>query len=258
MMGRNDHEGVLLAVGDVAPDRSDPNECFDLIREDLRAAALVFCQLEIVLTEKGTRLPQARHTVRGRPSIAAALRNSNFGVISMAGNHCMDWGAEALLETVEHLQAQELAVVGVGANIGAARRPVIREVGNTRVAFLAYCSILPMAYWAEENRAGCAPMRAWTQYEQIEHDQPGTPCRIHTYARHEDLEAMRQDVHAARSIADVVIVSMHWGIHFIPAVIADYQREVGRAAIDAGADVILGHHAHIVKCVEMYLERPIL
>jgi poly-gamma-glutamate capsule biosynthesis protein CapA/YwtB (metallophosphatase superfamily) len=256
-MGRNDQESVLLAVGDIAPDRSDPNECFDLIREDLKAADLVFCQLEIVLTEKGTRLPQARHTVRGRPSIALALRNANFGVISVAGNHCMDWGAEALLETFEHLRAQKLAVVGAGENIRAARRPVIRQVGNTRVAFLAYCSILPMAYWAEENRAGCAPMRAWTQYEQIEHDQPGTPCRIHTYAYHEDLEAMRRDVRAARSMADVVIVSMHWGIHFIPAVIADYQREMGHAAIDAGADVILGHHAHILKGVEMYRERPI-
>jgi poly-gamma-glutamate capsule biosynthesis protein CapA/YwtB (metallophosphatase superfamily) len=257
MIGRVDRESVLLAVGDVAPDRADPNECFDLIRDELRAAELVFCQLETVLTEKGTRLPQARHAVRGRPSIAAAMRNANFGVVSVAGNHCMDWGTEALLETIEHMQAQELAVVGAGENIRAARRPVIRQIGDTRVAFLAYCSILPMAYWAEENRAGCAPMRAWTQYEQIEHDQPGTPCRIHTYAHHEDLEALRRDVRAARSMADVVIVSMHWGIHFIPAVIADYQREVGHAAIDAGADVILGHHAHILKGVEMYRERPI-
>jgi poly-gamma-glutamate capsule biosynthesis protein CapA/YwtB (metallophosphatase superfamily) len=257
MTARVDRESVLLAVGDVAPDRLDPNQCFDLIRDDLRAAELVFCQLETVLTEKGTRLPQARHAVRGRPSIAAALRNANFGMISLAGNHCMDWGAEALLETIEHLQAQELAVVGAGENIRAARRPAIRQVGNTRVAFLAYCSILPMAYWAEENRAGCAPMRAWTQYEQIEQDQPGTPCRIHTYAHHEDLEAMRRDVCEARSKADVVIVSMHWGIHFIPAAIAEYQREVGHAAIDAGADVILGHHAHILKGVEMYRERPI-
>jgi poly-gamma-glutamate capsule biosynthesis protein CapA/YwtB (metallophosphatase superfamily) len=256
-MSRNDQESVLLAVGDVAPDRPDPNECFDLIRRDLKAADLVFCQLEIVLTEKGTRLPQARHTVRGRPSIAAALRNSNFGVVSIAGNHCMDWGTEALLETVGHLQAQELAVVGAGANIRAARRPVVRQVGDTRVVFLAYCSILPMDYWAEENRAGCAPMRAWTHYEQIEHDQPGTPCRIHTYARHDDLEAMREDIRAARSMADVVVVSIHWGIHFIPAVIADYQREVGHAAIDAGADVILGHHAHILKGVEVFRGRPI-
>jgi len=249
--------GVVLAVGDIAPDRPDPAECFDLVREDLKAADLVFCQLEVVLTEKGTRLPQARHTMRGRPAIAKAMKEANFGVISMAGNHCMDWGAEALLETAAYLEAQDMAVVGAGANIRAARRPVIRTVGDTKVAFLAYSAILPMAYWAEENRAGCAPMRAWTHYEQVETDQPGTPCRIHTFAHQGDLEALRADVRDARLLADVVMVSMHWGIHFVPAVIADYQREVGHAAIDAGADIILGHHAHILKGVELYRDRPI-
>ncbi len=134
---------------------------------------------------------------------------------------------------------------------------MLRQVGDTRVAFLAYCSILPMAYWAEQNRAGCAPMRAFTQYEQIERDQPGTPCRIRTYAHREDLNALCRGVREARSVADVVVVSIHWGIHFVPAELADYQREVGHAAVDAGADVILGHHAHILKGVELYRDRPI-
>jgi len=248
---------VVLAVGDVAPDRPDPNECFDLIREDLHEAALVFCQLETVLTSGGSRMPQARHAVRGKPQIAQALRNANFGVVSLAGNHCMDWGSEALLETVELLTAQGLTPLGAGANIALARRPVVRRLGGTRVAFLAYCSILPTGYWAEERRAGCVPMRAWTHYEQIEQDQPGTPCRIHTFAHQEDLTTLRRDVGQARAEADIVIVSIHWGIHFVPAVIADYQREVGHAAIDAGADLILGHHAHILKGIEVYRDRAI-
>jgi poly-gamma-glutamate synthesis protein (capsule biosynthesis protein) len=95
-------------------------------------------------------------------------------------------------------------------------------------------------------------MRAWTVYEQIEHDQPGTPCRIHTVPHQGDLKAMIQDIRDARSQADVVIVSMHWGIHFVPAVIAEYQREIGHTAIDSGADVIIGHHAHILKGIEVY------
>jgi poly-gamma-glutamate capsule biosynthesis protein CapA/YwtB (metallophosphatase superfamily) len=250
-------EAAILAVGDVAPDRHDPNECFALIRDAIGAADLGFCQLETCLTDAGVRLPQARHAVRGRPAIAAALRHANFDVVSFASNHCMDWGADSLLETIAHLDAQGLSVVGAGANIQAARRPVIRDLGGTQVAFLAYCSILPAAYWAERNRAGCAPMRAWTHYEQIELDQPGTPCRIQTYAHHEDLALLRDDIRAAREQADVVVVSMHWGIHFVPAVIADYQREVGYAAIDAGADLILGHHAHILKGFELYRGRPI-
>ncbi len=248
---------VLLAVGDIAPDRSDPDECFELVREDLGRADLVFCQLEVVLTRGGVRLPQARHTIRGNPAVAGALRRANFGVVSLAGNHCMDWGAGALLETEAHLRTENLTVLGAGASIREARRPAIRAVGDSTVAFLAYSSILPSNYWAEENRAGCAPMRAWTQYEQIEHDQPGTPARIHTFADRADLKALREDILAARHRADIVIVSLHWGIHFVPAVIADYQREVGHAAIDAGADAILGHHAHILKGVEVYRERPI-
>ena len=100
-------------------------------------------------------------------------------------------------------------------------------------------------------------MRAFTYYEQIETDQPGTPCRTHTYAHQADLQQLRADIEAARELADVVMVSMHWGIHFVEAVIADYQREVGHAAIDAGADVVLGHHAHILKGFELYRDRPI-
>jgi poly-gamma-glutamate synthesis protein (capsule biosynthesis protein) len=114
-----------------------------------------------------------------------------------------------------------------------------------------------MGFWAEENRPGCAPMRAWTLYEQVEHDQPGTPCRVHTFPNRDDLQALVSDVRKARAQADFVAVSLHWGIHFIPGVIADYQRDAGRAAIDAGADVILGHHAHILKGVDVYKGKPI-
>jgi poly-gamma-glutamate synthesis protein (capsule biosynthesis protein) len=115
----------------------------------------------------------------------------------------------------------------------------------------------PTAYWAEENRPGCAPMRAHTVYQQIEPDQPGTPARIHTFAHREDVEAMQRDIRAAKQIADVVLVSQHWGIHFVRASIADYQREVARAAVLAGADAILGHHPHILKGLEFIDGKPV-
>lgn len=249
---------TVLAAGDIAADRPDPNECFDLVRETMKAADISFCQLETSLTTRGVRLPQARHAVRGPPSLAPALRNSGFDVVSFAGNHCMDWGLDAFRDTMESLRSADLHVVGAGENIAEARKPVVIERDGVRVAFLAYSSILPMSYWAEANRAGCAPMRAFTIYEQIEHDQPGTPARVHTYPHRDDLKALKQDVAAAKEQADVVLVSLHWGIHFVPAVLADYQRDVAYAAIDAGADAILGHHAHILKGVELYKGRPIL
>ena len=251
-------EGPLLyAVGDIAPDRDDPRECFALVRDELRRADIGFCQLEVNLTERGARLPQVRHTHRARPSTARALADAGFSVVSFAGNHCLDWGPDGFHDTVEHLRAARLEVVGVGDDIAQARRPVLLERAGVRVAFLAYSSILPAHYWAEARRAGCAPMRAFTVYEPIEPDQPGTPARIHTYPHRDDLATLCADVAAAKQRADVVIVSLHWGIHFVPEVIADYQRDVGHAAVDAGADLILGHHAHILKGVEIYRGKTI-
>jgi poly-gamma-glutamate synthesis protein (capsule biosynthesis protein) len=179
-------------------------------------------------------------------------------VVSLAGNHCMDWGPDAMFDTVSALKASGLEVVGVGENILQARKPAFVDSKGRRIAFLAYSSILPMGYWATETRAGCVPMRAWTHYEQIEHDQPGTPCRVHTFPNREDLQGLIDDVREAKAHADYVAVSIHWGIHFVPGVIADYQRDVGRAAIDAGADVILGHHAHILKGIDVYRGKPII
>lgn len=250
--------GIVLATGDLAPDREDPDSCFAATNATLREAELVFGQLETSFATRGTRLPQARHAVMASPECAPAIARAGFDVISFAGNHCLDWGNEAFFETLANLEAAGLAVVGAGKNIAAARAPVVRTLADgTRVAFLAYSSILPQGYWAEARRPGCAPMRGHTLYEQIEHDQPGTPARVHTWAHAGDLAAMQADIRAARTQADVVLVSHHWGIHFVRAVIADYQREVARAAVAAGADAILGHHAHILKGIERIEGKPV-
>jgi poly-gamma-glutamate capsule biosynthesis protein CapA/YwtB (metallophosphatase superfamily) len=251
-------EVLMYAVGDIAPSRPDPASLFTKVCGELRRSDVAFCQLEINLTKRGTRLPQARHTDRTSAEAARAIREAGFHVVSFAGNHCMDWGSDGLLDTIEALRAAELSVVGAGANIAEARKPVIVDAKGCRLGFLAYNSILPTGYWANGNRPGCAPMRAWTYYEQIEHDQPGTPCRIHTWANEDDLRALVEDVQKLKRQVDFTIVSIHWGIHFVPAVIADYQRQVARAAVDAGANLILGHHAHILKGVEVYRGVPIV
>lgn len=253
-----ENENILIyAVGDIAPSRADPDSLFADVRETISDADLAFCQLEICITDRGERLPQVRHTDRTGPEAAHAIRRAGFDIVSFASNHCMDWGQQGLFDTVSALEEAGLQVVGVGENIGAARKPVIASCKGRRIAFLAYSSILPMSYWATKDRAGCAPMRAWTKYEQIEADQPGTPCRIHTFANREDLAALQEDVRQAKEQADLVFVSLHWGIHFIPAVIAHYQSDVAHAAIDAGADAILGHHAHILKGFETYKGKPV-
>jgi poly-gamma-glutamate capsule biosynthesis protein CapA/YwtB (metallophosphatase superfamily) len=249
---------IILATGDLAPDRGNYDESYVATRDTLQAADIVFGQLETSFAEKGTRLPQARHAVLARPDGAQSLSKAGFDIISMAGNHCMDWGREAFFETKGNLEGAGISVVGAGANIVEARKPVIKTLEDgTRVAFLAYSSILPHSYWADERRPGCVPMRAHTVYEQIEHDQPGTPARVHTYPHREDLAAMQADIRAAKEQADVVFVSQHWGIHFVRAAIADYEHDVARAAIEAGADAIIGGHPHIIKGCQMIEGKPV-
>jgi poly-gamma-glutamate synthesis protein (capsule biosynthesis protein) len=249
---------VLLATGDLAPDRDDYDESFVATRALLTSADIAFGQLETSFADHGVRAPQARHAVLARPDGAAALARAGFDVISMAGNHVLDWGNDAFFETKANLEAAGMTVVGAGATIAEARAPASITLGDgTRVAILAYSSILPQDYWATERRPGCAPMRAFTHYEQIEHDQPGTPARIRTWPHGDDLAAMQADVAAAKAAHDVVVVSHHWGIHFVRATIADYQREVARATIAAGADAIFGGHAHILKGCELIDGKPV-
>lgn len=249
---------IFLAAGDLAPDRDNYDESYDATRDVLRAADIAFAQLETSFAERGVRLPQARHAVLARPEGADALARAGFDVISMAGNHVLDWGNDAFFETKANLERAGLKTVGAGADIAEARRPVRITLGDgTTVAILAYSSILPHSYWADERRPGCAPMRAHTLYEQIEHDQPGTPARIHTFPHREDLAALEADIRAAKAEADLVFVSLHWGIHFVRATIADYQRDVARAAVAAGADAILGGHAHILKGCEVIGGAPV-
>ncbi|MFC3068880.1 CapA family protein [Phenylobacterium soli] len=247
----------LFAVGDVAPRRDDPAAMLAAVEGLKGPADLLFGQLECPLSDRGSPLPQARLAMRTDPGLARALRDAGFDAVSFAGNHCLDWGPDAFADTLEHVRAVGLALCGAGPDIAAARRPAIFERGGRRFAFLAYSSILPQGYWAEAGRAGCAPLRAHTLQAAPEHAPPGSSPAPLTFCHRADLAALRDDVRAARTRADHVIVSVHWGIHFVAAQIADYQREAAYAAIDAGADAVIGHHPHVLKGVELHRGRPI-
>ncbi|MGD9044779.1 MAG: CapA family protein [Desulfobacterales bacterium] len=258
MAGVKDKEIVLYAVGDVGPNRDNPQSMFRHVSGVLTQGDICFCQLETNLSIRGIPLPQARLPMRAHSNSAPALSKAGFQVVSFASNHCMDFGREAFFDTIDAIKANGMESIGAGANIAEARRPAILERNATRIAFLAYNSILPFGYWAETDRPGCAPLRAWTFYEPVEPDQPGSRCRIHTFPHKNDLQAMAADIESARSAADIVILSIHWGIHFVPAQLADYQREIARKAIDCGADLILGHHPHILKGIEVYKGKVIM
>jgi poly-gamma-glutamate capsule biosynthesis protein CapA/YwtB (metallophosphatase superfamily) len=163
----------------------------------------------------------------------------------------MDWGPEPLIDTIELLRGMGIQTIGAGRNLAEARQPAIVECKGLRIAMLAYCSVLHEGYAAGPDTPGVAPMRATARFEPVDY-QPGVPPRVITTPDKQDLANLVSDERAAKERADTVVLSLHWGVHFVPRVIADYQRAVAQAAFDAGADLILGHHAHVPKAIEVF------
>ncbi|MBI4331898.1 MAG: CapA family protein [Chloroflexi bacterium] len=244
------HKVSLYAVGDVAVSREDPESIFALAAPTLKEADIRFGQIENILSERG--ILQVHVSSRAaHPKNVAALTYAGFDVMSAASNHTLDWGYDGLFDTVDLLRNNGITVIGVGKNSEEARQPAIVERKGTRVAFLDYCSVLPKGYEATPDKPGASAIRVSTAYEQMDW-QPGTPPRVLSFANKQDLEAMVNDIKKVRSQSDIVVMSIHWGIHYVPSLLAMYQREVAYAAIDAGVDLILGHHAHILKGIEVY------
>jgi poly-gamma-glutamate capsule biosynthesis protein CapA/YwtB (metallophosphatase superfamily) len=242
---------VLLGCGDVGPIH-EPMEAFStLIRSTLAAADVRIGQCERVYSERGSlQVHSGGGHSRVSPQMASVFSDCGFDIVSLASNHAMDWGEDALMDTAAALQQRGIQVIGAGRNLAEARQPAIIERNGIRVAILAYCSVLREGYAAGPAKAGVAPLRAHTYYEPMEY-QPGTPPRVITVPYEEDLEGMLEDIKEARKQVDMVALWLHWGIHFIPRSIADYQRTIAKAAFDGGADLILGHHAHVPKAIEV-------
>jgi poly-gamma-glutamate capsule biosynthesis protein CapA/YwtB (metallophosphatase superfamily) len=197
---------------------------FVYVGDVLRSADIAFANLEGPLTRRGR--PQAKqYTFRSPPEIVApALARAGIDVVALANNHAMDYGVEGLVDTIDALRTAGIRYAGAGENSAAARRPAIVEAAGHRVAVLAYSLTFPEESWATATTPG-------TAFGHAEH--------------------VRADVAKARKQADIVLVSFHWGQEG-SVELRPYQRELGRAAIDAGAAAVLGHHPHILQGVERY------
>lgn len=249
---------TFVAAGDISPNREDPPSIFRLCADVFHDADLSFGQLETPLSDRGNPMFVPHGPCRHSPKTVSALtkEGAGFDVMSFACNHAMDYGFEAFFDTLDILKKNNIPLVGAGANIEEARKPVIIEKKGTRIGVLAYLSIISPGLLAEENMPGCAPLRSSHSFEQADW-QPGTPPLIVTKLFPKDKEAMEKDIKKLRQQVDIVIVSMHCGVHWIPKIIAMYQKEAAYAAIDAGADLILQHHAHILKGIEVYKGKAI-
>jgi poly-gamma-glutamate synthesis protein (capsule biosynthesis protein) len=188
-------------------------------------AHVVIGNLEGPLTTRGTAERDKTYTFRSPPDkVSAALKNAGFGVVTLANNHTLDYGPEGLKQTLEALDAVGIHHVGAGMDLAAARRAAIVTLQGQRVAFLGYSVTLPDTFYAGARKAG-------TAFGHEAH--------------------IRADVKAVRLQADIVIVSFHWGQEG-KTELREYQTRLGRVAIDAGAQAVLGHHPHILQAIEYY------
>jgi poly-gamma-glutamate synthesis protein (capsule biosynthesis protein) len=246
---------TLMSGGDIGPVYEPTEEFAALIAPVLKQADIRLGQCERTYSERGwmpqySTGPTGQHS-RLHPKLAGVWDAAGIDVVSVASNHAMDWGPEAMLDTVDLFRARGRQVIGGGKDGDEARKPAMVEKHGVKIAILAYCSVLRDGQAAAKGKAGIAPLRAHTHFA-AEEFQPGTPPRVISTPYEEDVKAMQEDIRKAKQEADAVIVSIHWGLRLVPKTICTYQPPIAHAAIDAGADLILGHHAHSIKAVEVY------
>ncbi|WP_047151756.1 CapA family protein [Aneurinibacillus tyrosinisolvens] len=252
---------TIAAVGDLAPLRkltdcaSQVNEVFEVLRQ----ADLSIANLELPLTTSEFEADKAI-TLKAHPCIAPSLLDGGVNVVNIANNHAVDFGVEGLFESIEVVEASGVAVVGGGKDLEAAAKPAIIEIDGLRVAILGFCSALPTGYAAGPTRPGIAPIRAHARFfiDNITLDeQPGMSPWVETTVNLNDQEFACKQISSAKADADLVIVNMHWGIPngwcaSFQGPLADYQQPLAHSLIDAGADIILGHHPHVIHGIEKY------
>lgn len=208
---------------------------FRRIKDATGSADITFGNLEGPISARGENQGSI-YSFRADPRALEGLKSAGFDVLSLANNHIMDWGPEALEDTVRLLKEKEIASVGAGKNYDEANKSAIIEIqggpsrsfGTTlaslRVAFLAYTNLYPEGLVASEDRPGVSDAR---------------------------LENILARIGEARKEADFVVISFHWGDEYqTTSNVA--QRETAHALVDAGADLVIGHHPHVAQEVEKY------
>jgi len=185
----------------------------------------IFANFESPIID-GQEIKAGQTIFRVDEKLAPILKEMNLSVVSLANNHMLDFGQKGLLNTLKILDENKIQYIGAGQNYQEAHQYKILEKNGIKVAFLAYndTDVVPKTDEASENRPGTALM---------------------------NVEALKNDVAMTAAAADFIIVSMHSGTEYQESP-NDRQIEFAYAAIDAGADLVIGHHPHVVQKVEKY------
>jgi len=254
--GRSGESLTLLMVGDLILDVPEVESLFSSVAPLLREADVAVGQVEVPFTDRGIASSTDVVAPPCDPKNLSTLAYTGFDAVTLAGNHIWDSGPAGIEDTMEGLRGYGIAATGAGMNIQQAKRPAVVERRGVKFGFLSYNCVGPKESWATEKKPGCAYVRILTHYE-LDHATPGGPPSIYTFAEPGTLQAMVEDIRELRASCDVAVVGLHKGIGHVPAELAMYEKEVSYAAIDAGADIVMGHHAHILKGIEVYKEKPI-
>jgi len=225
-------EVSICAVGDVMLDRNvgkaiQRSGCASIVEQvadKLKAADVTFANLECPLSTVGGHDPP-NCIFRARPETVAVLTLCDIDVVSLANNHTLDAGRQGLLQTLEHLDQAGVLYCGAHQERSVASEPVFFQVGPVHLGFLAFTDL----------------SFAHGSYSKVD----------------DDLGNLLEAIETAGQQCDIIIVSFHWGEEYRQTP-TQRQKIVAHAAIDAGADLILGHHPHTLEGIEVYKGRPIL
>jgi poly-gamma-glutamate synthesis protein (capsule biosynthesis protein) len=248
---------VIAAAGDVLVHRQNPDDVFSSVGPLLRQADLAFGNFEGVLTDRHSATPGSSTAAIAGTANAAPL--GAFDVLSLANNHAMDAGYGGLDDTLATLARAGTAAVGAGRTIERAFAPHITERSGKRVAILAVTAVLALGTEANQSCPGIATLRAEDCWAPAHPGfcTPGVPPRIISILNEADWETLKQAVTDARKKADIVIVSVHWGDHTRPWILTDHERLCAQLLAEAKADLVLGHHQHIMRGVEFIDGMPV-
>jgi poly-gamma-glutamate synthesis protein (capsule biosynthesis protein) len=186
---------------------------------------------ECAFSDGGTPMADKEYTYRMTPSLADSYVEMGIDLVTLANNHALDFGTEALSDTFSTLDQYGIDYIGAGENYERAKQAAVYELDGKTVAVLAASRVIPVVEWNILNR------------------QPGMFC---TY----DSTALEEEIRACKEQYDYVVVYVHWGVMEMERP-EEYQREMAYRYIDAGADVVIGTHPHVVQSIEFYQGKPI-
>lgn len=200
-------------------------------RNDIDSADFFAVNEEFPFSSRGTAAPDKQYTFRLPEDKVSIMKELGVDLVTLANNHTLDFGTDALLDTCTTLDQAGILHVGAGANSESARKPAIVDIQGIKVGFIGASRVIPVASWtAGKNSPGLL-----TAY---------------------DTSLLIQTIQEARPLCDYLIVYPHWGVEREEMPV-DHQKSIARQCIDAGADFVIGSHPHVLQGLEYYKEKPI-